>query len=103
MNIKKIFKKKDVQLVTAKKAFESTKQPQLEKVIKEINESRQRGRMSAYVGDNEELHKETIEALLNKGYDITITHYSNSDFMEWFNRVFWDKEASGKIRKKEIL
>lgn len=58
--------------------------------------------MSAFVGNNEELHKETLEALLDKGYDVMITHFDNGiGGFEWFNKVFWDKEASGKFRKQD--
>ncbi len=93
MKSKNLFKNENKQFVTAKEAFESTKEPQLENVIKEINESRRRGVTKVYVGKDEELHRETIEALLSKGYDIEITHYNNAIGCEWFNEVFWDKKA----------
>lgn len=101
MEIKNLFKKENKQFVTAKEAFESTKEPQLKNVIRNINESRQAGRTSTYVADNEELHSETIEALLSKGYDVEITHYNNPIGFEWINEVFWNKKASGKIRKSK--
>lgn len=103
MKIRKLFRKKDEQFVTAKEAFESTKAPQLKKAIEKINESRQRGSMSTYVGDNEELHSETIDALLKKGYDVEVTHYDHADGLEWFNKAFWDSKASGKIRSRRRI
>lgn len=98
--IKNLLKKGNKQFVTAKEAFESTKEPQLENVIKKINAARKSGSTYTYVNNNEELHSETIEALLVKGYDIEITHYSESD-IGWYNKVCWDKNASGKISKRE--
>lgn len=104
MNIKGLFskkedKKEDVYLVTAKKAFESTKEPQLRRVIEKIDECRKLGMMKAYICE-EELHQETIDVLLEKGYDLSMRR---SNIMElgdnyYFNEVFWDKDASGKIR-----
>lgn len=97
---KKIFVRKTIEggkLITAREAFESTKAPQLENAIREINEKIASGHMYTYVGDHEKLHQETIDALLEKGYDLKISHFENDDM--WFNQVFWDDEASGKMRK----
>lgn len=60
------------------------------------------GNTRTYVCHSEELHKETIDFLLSKGYDIEISHWTNSAIgEEWFNKVAWGKNASGKIRFEE--
>lgn len=92
--------KKNYQLVTAKEAFESTKAPQLERVIREINERREEGRVWTYVNGEEELHKETIDFLLDKGYDLKISRHKDGILERemWFNEVHWDSKASGRFQ-----
>lgn len=92
--------KKNYQLVTAKEGFESTKAPQLERVIREINESRERGHTYTYVANEEKLHQETIDFLLDKGYDLEISHHKDSMLgrEKWFNEVHWNSEASGRFQ-----
>lgn len=86
-------------LVSAEEAFESTKEPQLRNAIKKIDDCRKVGMMSAYL-DECKLHQETIDALLNKGYDISMKHYETPN--HWSNIVYWDEEASGIIRNVTI-
>lgn len=95
---RKVKEKKDLPLLTAKEAFESTKEPQLRKVIEKINACRKEGKLSAFICD-EELHQETIDALLEKGYDLSMSYSNIEEFEHYFNEALWDKRASGKIRK----
>lgn len=81
-------------LVPAKEAFESTKEPQLRSVIAEINNARKNGRCSTIIM-GEKFHKETIEAVLEAGYDVC----TNDTGDICFNHIFWDEAASGKIRE----
>lgn len=89
---------KDFTLVSAKDAWESTKEPQLKNVIAEINEARIRGNQKAYVSHDTKLHQETVDILLKEGYDLRTTTYDNSESI--FNEVFWDENACGKFRGK---
>lgn len=97
LNIKEIIDMKNVEkvLVNAKEAFESTKKPQLLNVIEKIDECRSRGKMYTYLDENK-LHQETIEALLSRGYDISMKYFESMN--HWSNVVYWDEKASGTIR-----
>lgn len=88
-------KKIEKVLVSAKEAFESTKEPQLRNAIKKIDECRKIGMMSAYIDDCK-LHQETIEALLSRGYDISMKYFETMN--HWSNVVYWDEKATGAIR-----
>lgn len=95
-------------LISAKEAWESTKAPQLKNCIQEINKARKAGRTHCYVGGMERLHRETIDALLNVGYDIHVSYYNNMT-EGWFNEVrFTPKETGGELtfetaKAKELL
>lgn len=97
-------KEKDQKLVSAKAAWESTKKPQLDNAIRKINESRKSGHMEAYICDQEKPHAETLDILLAAKYDIRVSYYDNQMMdPDWFTKVFWTNESSGKITydKKE--
>lgn len=90
-------------LVSAKEAFESTKQPQLENLAAEINRQRSEGHTRMVSENKEKLHMETLRKLLAKGYDLSVTKRNAGlgGIPEWVNEVFWDENASGAIRKIE--
>lgn len=90
-------------LVSAEEAFESTKQPQFENLVAEINRQRLDGHTHMVSENKEKLHMETLRKLLAKGYDLSVTKKSTGPgrIPEWVNGVFWDENASGAIRKIE--
>lgn len=98
------FNQEDTILVDAHEAFESTKQPQLRNTIKKINDNRGSGWTYTYLDTHEgKPHIETISALLEKGYDVSISKSRGclGDEPNWFNKVYWDDCASGIIRRIE--
>lgn len=87
-------------LPTAKECYELTKDPQLKNCIKKIREAVESGKTYAYIGDNEQLHEETKEFLLSRGFDLSICSYSGiceDGSKDYFNKCIFDKNASGKI------
>lgn len=112
--LKKIIRKGDTGMTngkitvlpTAKEALEGTKAPQLRNCIDEINSAVKRGRSHVYVGDGEKLHKETIEFLTKRGYDIWVTCFKEKDSSfkerdEYFNEVYWGENATGQYSYNE--
>ncbi len=98
-------KEKSLQLLTAKEALEITKsqytdEVQLQQVTEEINKRLEyrSGVTHAFIGGSKKLYKETINSLLNKGYDLYMSYSEESS--SWDNIVYWDEKASGKIREK---
>lgn len=90
-------------LVSTAEAFESTKQPQFENLAAEINRQRSGGHTHMVSENKEKLHIETLEKLLEKGYDLSVAKRNAGfgDIPEWVNEVFWDENASGAIRRIE--
>ena len=85
-------------LVSAAEAFESTKQPQFENLATEINRQRPEGHTHMVSENREKLHIETLEKLLAKGYDLSVTKRSAGlgEIPEWVNEVFGMRTHPGQ-------
>lgn len=84
----------DTKLIPADKAFESTKAPELAKIVAQINDTRKHGDKRIYIS-NKELHEETFCTLLAVGYDIHVDYYSHSKDIS--TTIYFGKDASGKL------
>lgn len=85
----------DIELLSAKKAYESTTIPQLQTVVHDINDARKYGRTKTSTCNDEKLQHTTISVLLAKGYDVHISYFSS--IKSWSNRITFDDNASGKL------
>lgn len=85
----------DIDLPSAKKAYESTTIPQLQTVVRDINDARRYGRTKTSTCNDEKLQHITISVLLAKGYDVHISYFKSTK--SFSNSISFDDTASGKL------